>query len=195
MNDDPFASWAFTLVFTALGILSLVWLVSDRRRPLQVVNNLLHLLMTAAMVAMSWTTPTQGLAAAQLLVFGGGAVWFGVLAALRAAGRIRRRAVGDHGPWQLLAHAVMMLAMVWMVAAMGSAAEGPAGHSHQGLASGTAVSGVAATAALAVAGALLIAELIDCVGSSGGWRRHAGDLAGGAAMSLGTAAMCWAMLA
>lgn len=198
MHGDPVTQWAFTLVFGALGIVSLVWLASDRRRPLQVVGNLLHLLMAVAMVWMAWSVPSTGAIVTQLVVFAAGTVWFAVMAVLRATGRVRRRAVGDHGPWQLLGHAVMMAAMVWMIAAMGaSGAEhtnGGHGHHHAEVSVFPVLLGVAATAALVVTGVLLVVELVDCVRSSRGLRRHTGDLAGGAAMSLGMAAMCWAVL-
>ncbi len=187
--SSELTQWAITLTFAALGALSLVWLVSDRRRPLLIVSNLLHLAMAVTMVAMAWAPPGSGWTVVLLAVFGLGTVWFGVLAGLRATRRVKRRAVGEHGVWQLIGHAVMMLAMVWMLAVMAS------DHHHDGLSTGPALSGVAATAALLVTGVLLAVAFADCVATSRGLRRHAGDLVGGAVMSLGMAAACWTMLA
>lgn len=194
MHDQSLDPRLFTVVFSVLAVLSLVWLVSDRRRPVLMVGDLLHLAMAVAMVAMVWIVPAAGLAIGQLVVFGGGAVWFGVLAVLRGTGRVRRRAVGAHGPWQLVAHAVMMLAMVWMVVVMGNTSVGAAGQGHGVLSTGATVAGVAATAALVVAAVLLVVELVECLRTARSWRRHAGELAGSVAMSLGMAAMCWEML-
>ena len=191
MHGEPIAQWVFTVVFGVLGIVSLAGLVSDRRRPLLVVSNLLHLTMAAAMTAMAWVPFGTGGTTALLAVFGVGTIWFGGLAVLRATRRVRRRAVGDHSSWQLIGHAVMMLAMVWMLAV--AAATPPHDHG-AGVPAGSALSGVAATAALLVTGVLLVVAFADCVATSRGLRRHAGDLAGGAAMSLGMAAACWTML-
>jgi|CXWJ01.1.fsa_nt_gi hypothetical protein len=194
MGGGAIAQGGFTLLFAALGLLSLVWLVSDRHRPLLVVGNLLHLGMAVSMAAMVWVAPSAAAVVVQLVVFGTGALWFAMLAGLRATGRVRRRAVGEHGVWQLIGHAVMMTAMVWMVAVMGMSGAGTSGHEHVGLSTWPALFGVAATAGLVVTAVLLVVAGVDCVRSSGVWRRHSGDLAGGAAMSLGMAAMCWAML-
>lgn len=197
MHADPVIQWAFTVVFVVLGVVSLLWLAGDRRRPLAAVGDLLHLAMAAAMVWMVWEAPRRGAVAMQLAVFAAGTIWFCVLAWLRATGRVRRRAVGDHGPWQLAGHAVMMAAMVWMLVAMGTAQDtetAGTGHADHHLEAATTLFGIAATAALVVTGVLLMVELAECLGSSRRPRRHAGDLAGGAAMSLGMAAMCWTML-
>lgn len=194
MHADPVTQWAFTVVFVVLGVVSLLRLAGDHRRPLAAVGDLLHLAMAAAMVWMVWEIPGGGAVAMQLAVFAAGTIWFCALAWLRATGRVRRRAVGNHGPWQLAGHAVMMAAMVWMLVAMGTAQDAETGHADHHLEAATTLSGIAATAALVVTGVLLIVELVECLGSSRGPRRHAGDLAGGAAMSLGMAAMCWTML-
>lgn len=184
--------WVITLTFAALGVLSLAWLATDRRRPLLIVSNLLHLAMCVAMVAMEWAGLSTGWTTALLVTFVLGTVWFGALAVLRATGRVRRRAIGEHGVWQLVGHAVMMLGMVWMLAVMA----GGSGHHrhHDGLTTGPALSGVAATAALVATGVLLVVAFAECVATSRGLRRHAGDLAGGAVMSLAMAAACWGML-
>lgn len=104
---------------------------------------------------MVWVAPSAAAVVVQLVVFGTGALWFAMLAGLRATGRVRRRAVGEHGVWQLIGHAVMMTAMVWMVAVMGMSGAGTSGHEHVGLSTWPALFGVAATAGLVVTAVLL----------------------------------------
>lgn len=188
--------WVFSLLFGLVAVHAVTEVVADRMRPLAVVGQLFHLAMAVAMVVMVWAWQDGPAAWVQLAVFGAGAVWFGALAALRATGRVRRRAAGGHGPWELTGHAVMMLAMVWMVVVMTWTTAAPVGdHAHHTLSPVAVVGGVGATAALVVTGVLLIVGLVDCLRSAERPSRHAGQLASAVAMSLGMAGACWAMLA
>jgi hypothetical protein len=99
--------WILTTVFVAAGAFCLYRCF----RPGSVasrIGDVLHAAMCAAMVAMVWPA-TMGVAGlGQVVLFGFAAAWFAV-AAVRGARESR---------WHLGYHAVMMLAMVWMVFAM-----------------------------------------------------------------------------
>ncbi|WP_375383948.1 DUF5134 domain-containing protein [uncultured Microbacterium sp.] len=203
MVTDPAAQWAFTVVFGALALYSLYRIVADRTRPLQAVGQGFHVVMAADMIAMPWAWWAAIPAGLQIVVFSAGAAWFLVLLVLQVRRVISRRMLGGHGPWHQVAHAVMMIAMVWMVAAMapmvGTSQSDPmptSGHSHAALSGTSAAIGIAATAALLIIAVVLVVEFIDCVrGPARTWRGHTGDVASGAVMSFGMAAMCWLMLA
>ncbi|MGW3966638.1 DUF5134 domain-containing protein [Amycolatopsis sp. NPDC005003] len=100
--------WIVTVVFVAAGAFCLYRCVRQGPATSR-VGDVLHVAMCAAMVAMVWPA-TMGLAGLpQVALFGFAAAWFAV-ATVRG---------GAHGSrWHPGYHAVMMLAMVWMVFAM-----------------------------------------------------------------------------
>lgn len=109
-----------TVAFVATGVYALaryVRLASDRGPGRDAGGQaraveLLHLLMSLAMIAMAWGWsggPDTGSGVVQLVVFGAFALVFAVLAA---------RARGVASVLSRAAHALMAAAMVWMVAAM-----------------------------------------------------------------------------
>ncbi|MEU6701682.1 DUF5134 domain-containing protein [Pseudonocardia sp. NPDC046786] len=112
------ASLPVALTLTALFVLTggyalLRWsgAVAEAAPPGRRTSELAHLLMSAAMVVMTWTWyGTTGLWF-QILLFGGFAVFF-------AADAVRRRRHRLHGCTGGSAHALMAAAMVWMLAAM-----------------------------------------------------------------------------
>lgn len=132
--------WATTALFGALGAHSL-WRLATTRRPFDVASHLLHLGMSAVMVAMAWpwwaavpVLPQVAFFALGAAVFAGAAGWYG-LGALGpgapgrgAPGRGPTTAVRPAGHHRTsrcqVVHAVMMLAMVWALAVM----TGPGGH-------------------------------------------------------------------
>lgn len=205
MVSDPVLLWVLTVAFSATGLHAIMRIVVDRR-PLLVVGDALHLLMSAGMVAMCWPWWTAISALPQIVVFGAAAVWFAVLLVLQLARRLPRAALGGHSAWHQVAHAIMMLAMVWMVVSMSVAGPVMGGmdadmamdsglhHHGGGLPMWAALSGVALTAALLVAGVIFLVELIVCLRGRTTWLGHTGDVAAGTVMSLGMAAMCWPML-
>ena len=205
MVSDPVLQWVLTVAFSATGLSALVRIGIDRR-PLVVVGHLLHLAMSAGMVAMCWPWWTTISAVPQLIVFGGAAAWFVVLLVLQLARRIPRAALGGHSPWHQAAHAIMMFAMVWMVVSMSAADAAMAGtgadmamdggaHHHGGsLPLWASLSGVALTAALLVRGVVFLVELIVCLRGRTTWLGHTGDVTTGTVMGLGMAAMCWPMI-
>lgn len=114
------AAVSFTVVFAATGLYALVRYVAISSRPGSSPTTagparaveLLHLLMSVAMIAMAWGWsggPESGSGVVQLAVFGTFTLVFATLAA-RARGFL-----GVVGP---AAHSLMATAMVWMVAAM-----------------------------------------------------------------------------
>lgn len=195
MVSDPVLRWVLTVAFSATGLYSLVRITVDRA-PLLIVAGLLHAMMSAGMVAMCWPWSTAVPEAPQLALFGAGAVWFVGVLALQLTRRVPRAALGDHGPWHQAAHAIMMLAMVWMSVAAGAGALAARDHAHHysSLPVWATLVGVAITAALIVSGVVFLVELIVCLRGRRTWLGHTGDTAAGNVMSLGMAAMCWPMI-
>ncbi|KUF06078.1 DUF5134 domain-containing protein [Leucobacter sp. G161] len=194
MLSDPVLQWALTLTFSATAMYATVRLLADRKL-LPIVGNALHLVMGLVMVAMCWPWWSLLPAIPQTLCFSAGAVWFVAIAILQVRRRITRAAVGGHSAWHQAAHAVMMLAMVWMILAMPSGTDATThAHHHGGLEPWAAASGVAITAALVTSGVIFLVELISCLRGRTNWLGHTGDVASGVLMSFGMAAMCWPMI-
>ena len=194
MISDPVLQWALTFSFTATAVYALLRLIVDRQ-PLLTVGNALHLAMSATMVAMCWPWWTVLPSVPQLIVFGSGAAWFAALTVLQISRRVSRPALGGHSAWHQVAHAIMMLAMVWMVIVMPSGSvPGEDTHHHGGLDLWASLSGVAVTAALLTSGVIFLVEFVLSLRGHATWLGHTGDVASGAAMSLGMAAMCWPMI-
>jgi hypothetical protein len=105
---------AFTLVFAVTGLYSLVrfaGLVSGAAADGDRVAELAHLLMSLAMIAMTWAYsggPDTASGTLQIVVFGLLGLWFLLRMARPGHGHARETAY----------HLVMATAMVWMVAAM-----------------------------------------------------------------------------
>jgi hypothetical protein len=215
--------WATTALFGALAAHSL-WRLSTTRQPFDAASHLLHLGMSAVMVAMVWpwwarlpALPQVAFFALGAAVFAGAAGWYGLGAlgpgapARGAPGRGPTTAVPSAGHHRSarcqVVHAVMMLAMVWALAVM----TGPGGHGaggHEIGAHGTGqvaalvpvdtsilIAGVVLAVVLVAGGALFVAELVRHLRCCGSLRDGTGsDLLAGALMSFGTAAMCALML-
>lgn len=175
---------ALSALFAVLGVHALVRAVRHRARPVDLVGDLLHVLMCAVMVAMSWSWWNALPALPQIILFAVSTAWFALLALLRLAEG--RTDASTHGPLHQGQHAVMMLAMVWMVVTM-SADPGASTHSMTMLPTGAGLLGVAFTGALAVSGLLQLAEAHESRGPRAGLRMMA-------AMDLAMALACWLML-
>ncbi len=132
--------WAATALFGGLAAHSL-WRLATTRQPFDAVSHLLHLGMSAVMVAMVWpwwaavpVLPQVAFFALGAAVFAGAAGWYGLgvlgpgAPGRGAPGRGPTTAVrpaGHHRSARCqVVHAVMMLAMVWALAVMA----GPGGH-------------------------------------------------------------------
>ena len=141
----PLTATVAAVVFSTLGVWFAGRVVTGRDVPDR-VSNLLHLLMSGAMVAMPWSWAAPALP--QVVVFSAGAFWYAG-AALFRAGSDATLGLG-HGAHGRIAglwyHAGMMLAMVWMAVAMIPATAsadmgGMAGMTHAGAATGSAMTG------------------------------------------------------
>lgn len=194
MITDPVLQWALTLAFIATGVYAGIRVLVDRRA-VMIVGNVLHLAMSLAMIAMSWPWWSALPTVPQLIVFAGGVAWFTLMLLLQLTGRVPTATLSGHSAWHQPAHAVMMLAMVWMILVMpsGNAAAGHA-HHHGGLDLWASLSGVVVTAALLTSGAVFVVELLTSPRDRRSWLGHTGDVASGAVMSAGMAAMCWPMI-
>ncbi|MFP5070150.1 DUF5134 domain-containing protein [Pseudonocardia nantongensis] len=121
---------------------------------------LAHLLMSAAMLVMTWIWYGSAGLWVQIVLFGGFAVWF-------AADAVRRHHRRVHGCAGGSAHALMAAAMVWMLAAMPLimaapvTASGGGGHEGHGGHSGGA--GAASTAHAGPAGWAVTVTVLLCV--------------------------------
>ena len=193
MLSDPVLQWGLTLTFSATAAYAAPRLILGRK-PLVTVGDGLHLAMSLVMIAMCWSWWAALPVPPQLVIFAAGTVWFVTVAALQSWRRITRASVGGHSAWHQVAHAVMMLAMVWMLLAMPSGAE-PSTQTHHGsLGLWPALTGVVITASLATAGVVFLVEFVRCLRGRTMWLGHTGDVASGTLMSLGMAAMCWPMI-
>lgn len=196
MVDGPAAQWAFTAVFTILALFSLIRLIDERTLPWQVLGHAMHAVMAVDMVAMAWPWWWAIPHVPELLFFVAAAAWFAVVLGLQLTGRLTRHRLGGHGPWHQSVHVVMMLAMVWMIAAMGG--DGPTatgGHDHAALSVTTSLTGVAVTSGLIITGAMLVVDAVEGSRSPAhSWRGLHGDVVAHAVMCLGMAAMCGPML-
>jgi hypothetical protein len=197
----PALAAVFTVAFAVTGLYSLGRYVrlSAATGPAARVSGqarateLLHLLMSVAMIAMSWGRsggPETGSGIVQLLAFGVLSLLFGLFAA---------RASGLVGVLGRAAHAVMAAAMVWMVVAMpllmGHGTPGSAGdagaHAGHGAMAGMDMGGTQATDPAAAAPppgwaiGLTVAVVVLLLGSAAFWagrlvlalRRPAADAA------------------
>lgn len=103
----PVLRCIITVLFVAAAAECAHTLFTDRRAWRSVISQVLHITMALAMTAMAWPA-TAGLpTTAPMVFFALATVWFVVLVLTRPG----HRAVNAY-------HAVMMLAMVWMYAAM-----------------------------------------------------------------------------
>ena len=121
--------WIVTIAFTAVGLFCLYRCVRESTAT-QRIDDVLHVLMCVAMVAMAWPAAMDVARVPQIVLFGAAALWFaGVLVAGRSG----------HGRLALGYHAVLMAAMAWMVLVMPSAMSGattadmPEGGEHAGM--------------------------------------------------------------
>jgi hypothetical protein len=123
----PLTASVATIVFSALGVWFAGRVVTGRDVPDR-VSNLLHLLMSGAMVAMPWSFALPALP--QVVVFSAGAFWYAGVALFRPATDARLGlGHGAHGRAAgLWYHAGMMLAMVWMAVSMIPATATAAAH-------------------------------------------------------------------
>jgi hypothetical protein len=191
----PLTAAVAATVFSALGVWFAGRVVTGRDVPDR-VSNLLHLLMSGAMVAMPWSWAVPALP--QVVVFSAGAFWYAGIALFRpAADAGLGLGHGAHGQVAgLWYHAGMMLAMVWMAVAMipatASADGGMAGMAHAST-GGAAITGDApwalalsiALGALFAIGTVWLAGLLIREAAGRAHRLEVADLTASTLMAAG----------
>jgi hypothetical protein len=214
MSSPPLV-WTLTVVFAATAGFCLLrcvvpaW-IGASRAVVHRVGDCWHAVMALGMVGMLWPWGMHVPALPQNVVFGAGALFFGLQLVRPPAG---------HGRRALALHAVMMLAMVWMVIAMplsmGTGSGGvtpmpgmpgmtvPTAATGGGLPAGVLSTGLVAALGLAAATLHWTARCIDQARtwtaprtrprSAGPWYSLA-ETGGHGAMSLGMTVMLIAML-
>ena len=120
MYDNLAVAWLLTGIFSITGVYSLIragrgGAATDR------LSYGAHVLMSAAMVAMSWSWGMRIPATVEIVVFSLAALFYGYL--LVAAPQAHAGPGGAHhsGPALIGYHVGMMTSMVWMAIAMGRA--------------------------------------------------------------------------
>ncbi len=118
--SDLTLRWVVTILFGASIATYVYLLVAQRHRRTSAVDNLLHLVMSVAMVLMAWDVgmnlPTLG----TIIFFLLAGLWFARAASQVSTATSDRLTNGYY--------AVMMAAMAWMFAVMNGRLPGPIGH-------------------------------------------------------------------
>lgn len=157
MSYSPQVSVLLTVAFTVTGLGYAGFALRSGGSPVARVGDLLHLLMSAAMLAMPWPWGMQvAPPMVQMLVFGLGAVFFSILlvAGKRVAGH------GHEGGRVVLGyHVVMMAAMVVMALLMQGGGSG-AMASMPGMDMGSSIGGLTMSPALTAVSWLLVAVFV-----------------------------------
>ena len=108
MIQDLTLRWIVTLLFVVSAAECVYSLAAGRRSVTSIVGHSLHAIMAVAMAVMAWPSGAALPTRAPMVFFAAAAIWFAVIAVRDAAHR-----------WGNGYHALMMLAMAWMYAAMG----------------------------------------------------------------------------
>jgi hypothetical protein len=191
--------WIVTLAFVATGAFCLYRLVRHGSAVHRVCD-VLHVLMSAGMVAMAWPGAMNFARVPQVLLFAAAAAWFVGMLVLGGEGHAthRRLSLGHY--------ALMMGGMAWMVLVMPLAMTGmvmsaPASGEHAGMSMGgglmmggnaplhVVIVAVVLAAVLLVAGIGWLAQAIDTGRADGTLRLRTAGLAVDGVMSLGMALM------
>ncbi len=126
MIQDMTLRWVVTLLFVFSAGVYVQAIVANRHSGANVIGNSLHVIMAVAMAVMAWPRGAELPPRAPMVFFAVAAIWFAVIAVRNSASR-----------WGSAYHALMMLAMAWMYAAMGGLAlrraPGPAGMDMAGM--------------------------------------------------------------
>ncbi len=108
MISDPALRWTVTLLFLFSAGVCISAIAKNRHSRENLISHSLHAIMALAMAVMAWPRGAELPTRAPMIFFLIAAVWFAVVT-LRTVGH---RAANTY-------HALMMLAMSWMYAAMG----------------------------------------------------------------------------
>lgn len=114
----PFLAGLYTAVFAATALYFSWRGVRARAYAVEFTEHLLHVVMSAVMVAMVWPWWDHLPRVLLLIFFAAATAWFLLMMVLQAAGIAAAGRHGRLGLWYRSLHAVMMAAMVWMIAVM-----------------------------------------------------------------------------
>lgn len=169
--------WILTLMFAAPVLYGLWRLVLPTTGPTGRVGHVLHAAMGVLMIAMTWPWGMDLAVAPQVALFTAGALWFVAASLLWPGERSRTGAVKAAWP-----HVLMMGAMAWMVAAMGTSGAmaghgGGTGHDgHEGhAAAGASLASMSLTGTGPSVASALLAVALTAIGLV--WLARAFDLA------------------
>jgi Domain of unknown function (DUF5134) len=186
------ARWLLTAVFAAAGLRPLLALGrAGTARAADRVCDVLHVLMSAALLAMTWRSEPAPAVWLQTALFGCAVIWFGLASPSGTARFWSASLPGAH-------HALMAGAMIWMITAMPADMRmTPAGAGRTAMAAMSHPAMPAAVLAVSVllAAYFALAAIAWSVRAIRPGRRGNGRAAAShAAMSAGMAAMLLAML-
>ncbi|MYR45877.1 DUF5134 domain-containing protein [Streptomyces sp. SID5910] len=169
--------WLLTLMFAAPVLYGLWRLVRTATGLTGRVGHVLHAAMGVLMIAMAWPWGMDLAVVPQVVLFTAGALWFVAASLIRPGERSRTGAVKAAWP-----HVLMMGAMAWMVAAMGTSGAmaghgGGTGHGgHEGhAAAGSGLASMSLTGMGPSVASALLAVALTAIGLV--WLAQAFDLA------------------
>jgi hypothetical protein len=108
MIQDVTLRWVVTLLFVFSAGVYVQAIAANRHSGTNVIGDSLHAIMAVAMAVMAWPSGAELPTRAPMVFFAVAAIWFAVIAVRDSSRR-----------WGSVYHALMMLAMAWMYAAMG----------------------------------------------------------------------------
>lgn len=111
MIQDVTLRWVVTLLFVFSAGVYVQAIVANRHSGANVIGDFLHAIMAVAMAVMAWPRGAELPTRAPMVFFAVAAIWFAVIAVRDSSRR-----------WGSSYHALMLLAMAWMYAAMGGLA-------------------------------------------------------------------------
>lgn len=129
MIHDLALRWLVTALFVFSAGVCFSAIVANRHSPASLISHCLHAVMAIAMAVMVWPRGAELPSRAPMIFFAAAAAWFAVVMMRSAGHRVAN-----------LYHALMMLAMAWMYAAMGGLPLG-ASESHAEMAGMPGMSG------------------------------------------------------
>ena len=108
MIQDMTLRWVVTLLFVFSAAVCVQAIVANRHSVSNLISHSLHAIMAVAMAVMAWPRGAELPTRAPMIFFAAAAVWFAVITVRTGGHRVAN-----------VYHALMMLAMAWMYAAMG----------------------------------------------------------------------------
>lgn len=199
MITDPLAQALLAVLFVGTTVFFMVTALRGSGTAAR-IGDAIHVLMSVAMFAMIWEWGMALPALPQIVLFLAATAWFAVLALLPNPPSAHSATAGGVR-WMWANHAVMMLAMAWMLWAMLEAMSGGdhAGHTagHAPASTLALITGLPLVVLLLAALAVQIGDLLSGLGRQRGTRdrAHRARDAANALMGIGMIAMMLPLLA